>query len=130
VIVMNINVKEARAAGAKAGRLPNGARKTAGANIVPAGIFVLGIGTLVHGLATRFAVTAACGLVAWSFLLEVVGASLGLSHWLLDTSILHHIARAPAAPVQWDMAAILTAIGIVAALAGALAFTRRDLKGA
>jgi ABC-2 type transport system permease protein len=102
----------------------------AGANIVPAGIFVLGIGTLVHGLAPRFAVAAAYGLVAWSFLLEVVGASLGLSHWLLDTSILHHIARAPAAPVQWDMAAILTAIGVAAALAGALAFTRRDLKGA
>jgi ABC-2 type transport system permease protein len=102
----------------------------AGVNIVPAGIFVLGIGTLVHGLAPRFAVAAAYALVAWSFLLEIVGASLGLSHWLLDTSILHHIARAPAAPVQWDMAAILTAIGIAAAITGALAFTRRDLKGA
>ena len=102
----------------------------AGANLVPAGLFVLGIGTLVHGLAPRFATAAAYGLVAWSFLLEIVGASLGLSHWLLDTSILHHIARAPAAPVQWDMAAILTAIGIAAAIAGALAFTRRDLKGA
>ncbi len=102
----------------------------AGLNLVPAGILVLGIGTLVHGLAPRFAVAAAYGLVAWSFLLEIVGASLGLSHWLLDTSILHHIARAPAAPVQWDMAAILTAIGIAAALAGALAFARRDLKGA
>jgi ABC-2 type transport system permease protein len=102
----------------------------AGANLVPAGIFVLGIGTLVHGLAPRVAVAVAYGLVAWSFLLEIVGASLGLSHWLLDTSVLHHIARAPAAPVQWDMATILTAIGIAAALAGALAFTRRDLKGA
>jgi ABC-2 type transport system permease protein len=102
----------------------------AGVNIVPAGIFVLGAGTLVHGLAPRFAVVAAYSLVAWSFLLEIVGASLGLSHWLLDTSVLHHIARAPAAPVQWDMAAILTAIGVAAALAGALAFTRRDLKGA
>ncbi|HEX9356464.1 MAG TPA: ABC transporter permease subunit [Streptosporangiaceae bacterium] len=102
----------------------------AGLNLVPAGIFVLGIGTLVHGLAPRFAVAAAYGLVAWSFLLEIVGASLGLSHWLLDTSILHHVARAPAAPVQWDMAAILTAIGIAAAITGALAFTRRDLKGA
>jgi polyether ionophore transport system permease protein len=102
----------------------------AGANIVPAGIFVLGIGTLVHGLAPRYAVAAAYGLVAWSLLLEIVGASLGLSHWLLDLSVLHHIARAPAAPVQWDMAAILIAIGIAAAIAGALAFTHRDLKGA
>ena len=68
----------------------------AGVNLVPAGIFVLGIGTLVHGLAPRFAAAAAYALVAWSFLLEIVGASLGLSHWLLDTSVLHHIARAPA----------------------------------
>ena len=97
---------------------------------MPAGIFVLGIGTLAHGLAPRFAVAVAYGLVAWSFLLEIVGASLGLNHWLLDTSVLHHIARAPAAPVEWDMAAILTAIGIAAALAGTRAFTHRDIKGA
>ena len=102
----------------------------AGVNLVPGGVFVLGIGILVHGLAPRFAVIAAYLAVAWSFLIEIVGASLGLSHWLLDTSVLHHIARAPAAPVQWDMAATLTAIGIAAAIAGAIAFTRRDLKGA
>lgn len=102
----------------------------AGVNLVPAGIFVLGIGTLVHGLAPRFAVAAAYLVVAWSFLIEVVGASLRLSHWLLDTSIFHHIARAPAAPVQWPMAAIVTAIGIAAAIAGVFAFIRRDLKSA
>ena len=102
----------------------------AGVNLVPAGIFVLGIGTLVYGLAPRYAVAIAYGLVAWSYLLEIVGASLGLSHWLLDLSVLHHIARAPAAPVQWDMAAILIAIGLAAAIAGTLAFAHRDLKGA
>jgi hypothetical protein len=32
--------------------------------------------------------------------------------------------------VQWDMAAILIAIGIAAAIAGTLAFAHRDLKGA
>ncbi len=102
----------------------------AGVNLVPAGIFVLGIGTLAYGLAPRYAAAVAYGLVAWSFLLEILGASLGLSHWLLDTSVFHHIARAPAAPVQWDMAAILIAIGIAAAIAGTLAFARRDLQGA
>jgi ABC-2 type transport system permease protein len=101
----------------------------AGVNLTPAGIFVLGTATLVHGLAPRFAVVAAYLVVAWSFLIEIVGASIGLSHWLLDTSIFHHIARAPAAPVQWDMAAILTAIGIAAAIVGAIAFSRRDLQG-
>lgn len=65
------------------------------------------------------------GLVAWSFLVETVGASLGAAHWLLDLSILHHIARAPAAAVRWNSAAILVAIGLAAAV-GALAFARRD----
>jgi ABC-2 type transport system permease protein len=35
-------------------------------NVVPAGLFVLGIGTMVHGLEPRFAVAVAYGLVAWS----------------------------------------------------------------
>ena len=72
----------------------------------------------------------AYGVVAWSFLVEIIGASLGVSRWLLDLSVLHHIARAPAAAVPWDSAAILIAFGIAAAIAGALAFARRDLKGA
>jgi len=101
----------------------------AGVNVIPAGVFVLGIGTFVHGLAPRLAVTAAYAVVAWSFLVEIIGASLGVSRWLLDTSILHHVARAPAAGVRWDSAAILVAIGIAAAAAGAAAFARRDLAG-
>jgi ABC-2 type transport system permease protein len=101
----------------------------AGANVIPAGIFVLGIGTLVHGLAPRFAVTAAYAIIAWSFLVEIIGANLGVSRWLLDTSVLHHIARAPATAVRGDSAAILAAIGIAAAIAGAAAFARRDLAG-
>ncbi|HET6948982.1 MAG TPA: hypothetical protein VFI47_01300 [Acidimicrobiales bacterium] len=68
--------------------------------------------------------------MAWSFLVEIIGASLGASRWLLDTSILHHIARAPAADVRWDSAAILVVLGLAAATAGASAFARRDLKGA
>ena len=101
----------------------------AGVNVIPAGIFVLGIGTLVHGLAPRFAVTAAYAIIAWSFLVEIIGANLGVSRWLLDTSVLHHIARAPATAVRWDSAAILVAIGIAAAVAGAAAFARRDRAG-
>jgi hypothetical protein len=32
--------------------------------------------------------------------------------------------------VRWDSAAILTGLGILTALIGAVALTRRDLKGA
>lgn len=102
----------------------------AGLNVVPVAIFVLGIGTLVHGLAPRLAGAVAYGLVAWSFFVEVVGASVGASHWLLDTSVLHHIARAPASQVRWDSFAVLLVVGIIAAAAGVWRFARRDLVGA
>lgn len=102
----------------------------AGINVIPAAMFVLGIGTLAHGIAPRLAGPIAYGLVAWSFLVEIIGASIGASRWLLDLSILHHIARAPATPMRWDSAAILVAVGLAAAAVGALAFARRDLKGA
>jgi len=101
----------------------------AGLNVVPVAIVVLGIGTLVHGFAPRFAGAVAYGLVAWSFFVEVVGASVGASHWLLDTSIFHHIARAPADAVHWDSAAVLVVVGIIAAAAGIWRFARRDLAG-
>ena len=101
----------------------------AGLNVVPAGILVLGLGTLVHALTPRLAAIAAYGLVAWSFLIEIIGASLGADRWLLDLSILHHIARAPSVDVRWDSAAILTATGVLAAALGTVVFSRRDLKG-
>ncbi|MHB9857067.1 ABC transporter permease subunit [Streptomyces sp. YIM S03343] len=102
----------------------------AGVNVVPVGVFVLGVGTLAHGLAPRFAGAVTYGVVAWSFLVEIVGAGLNASNWLLDLSVLHHIARAPAADVRWDSVAVLIALGFVAAAAGMAAFARRDLKGA
>ena len=97
---------------------------------MPAGIFVLGIGTLAHGVAPRLAGPVAYGIVVWSFLLEIIGAGIGASHWLLDLSVLHHISRAPATEVRLDSAAILLTLGLVAAAAGAVAFNHRDLKGA
>lgn len=82
-----------------------------GVNVVPVGIFVLGVGTLAQALVPRAAVVVAYGVVAWSFLVEIIGASLGASRWLLDTSILHHIARAPAEPVRWDSLAAVDQLG-------------------
>lgn len=75
-------------------------------------------------------VVAAYTVVAWSFLVEIVGAGLGTSRWLLDTSVLHHVARAPAVGVRWDGNPVLAALGLAAAALGAPAFARRDLRGA
>ena len=69
-------------------------------------------------------------VLTWSLLVELVGGIGAASHWLLDTSVFHHVASAPAVPVDWAADGLLTAGAGVAALVGAGAFARRDLQGA
>jgi ABC-2 type transport system permease protein len=102
----------------------------AGLNVAPPALFVLGIGMLVYGATPRLAPIVAYALVVWSFLLELVGATIRLNHWLLDTSILRHIAPVPAVNPNWTSAGILFALGVAAAGVGAVLLERRDLVGA
>ncbi len=102
----------------------------AGLNVAPPALFVLGVGTLIYGVTPRLARLVVYGLVVWSFLVELVGATLRLNHWLLDTSILRHVAPVPAVDPNWTSAGILVAIGVVAAAAGAVLLQRRDLVAA
>ena len=101
----------------------------AGINIAPPALFVLGAGSLAYGAWPRLAPAVAYGLVAWSFLIELI-ATVITNRWLLDTSVLHHIQPVPAAQPDWTTAAWLTGLGILAALAGTAFFSRRDLAGA
>ncbi len=101
----------------------------AGANIVPPALCLLGLGTLVFGAWPRAATPAAYGLVAWSLLVELIGGSVGLNHFVLDTSIFHQMTAAPAVAPDWTSALAMVLLGLVAALAGGAAFARRDLQG-
>jgi polyether ionophore transport system permease protein len=100
----------------------------AGLNIAPPALFVLGAGCLAYGARPRLASPVAYGLVAWSFLIELL-ATVITSRWLLDTSVLHHIQPVPAAQPDWTTAAWLTGLGILTALTGTALFSRRDLAG-
>jgi ABC-2 type transport system permease protein len=101
----------------------------AGANVVPPAICLLGIGVLALGLWPRATSAVTYGLLAWSFLVDLVGGLAGLNHWLLDTSFLHQMAAAPAQPPNWTTGGVMVVGGIVAAAAGVVAFTHRDLQG-
>jgi ABC-2 type transport system permease protein len=101
----------------------------AGANAVPAALFVLGLGVLAFGVVPRVAASVTYAYVAGSFLLETVGAAVELPERLLDLSVLHHVAPAPAVDPDWAAAGALVTLGIVAAVLGAIAFARRDLEG-
>ena len=73
-----------------------GSLLTAGLNVVPPGLFLLGLGALVLGAWPRRTSTVVYGYLAWSFLIEFAGGVVHTSHWLLDTSVFFHMVPAPA----------------------------------
>jgi ABC-2 type transport system permease protein len=102
----------------------------AGLNVTAPALFVLGVGTLLYGLAPRLAVPILYSLVLWSFVIEIIGSSITTNHWLLDTAVLSDLGPVPAADLDWTAIAWLTGLGVIAAFAGLAAFDRRDLAAA
>ncbi len=103
---------------------------TAGLNVVPPGLFLLGVGALVFGAWPRLTSTVVYGYLAWSFLVEFAGGVVQTSHWLLDTSVFFHMAPAPATAPDWSSMAALTGLGIGGAVLGGLLLCRRDQQNA
>jgi ABC-2 type transport system permease protein len=101
----------------------------AGLSAVVLGVLFLGLATLVFGLAPRYTSPLGLGLVAGTFLLEMVGAIVKAPSWTLEASPFHHLSLAPAKPLDWATLAVIAAIGVLTALLGTFAFTRRDLAG-
>jgi ABC-2 type transport system permease protein len=102
---------------------------TAGINAVIPAAFIIGIGMLTIGLKPRWTSAVTYGVIGWSFLLEMIGPAVHLNHWVLDTSLMHHVALAPAADVRWSAAGVILGLGLLGCIAGALLFNRRDLAG-
>jgi ABC-2 type transport system permease protein len=100
----------------------------AGLNAAVPGAFVLGIGVLVFGLRPRLGPIAAYGVVAWSFLVDLVGSLVRGARWLRDSSVFTHLALAPAERPDWQTAAVIVLLGLAAAALGVVAFGRRDVE--
>ena len=107
-----------------------GSLVTAGLNVVPPGLFILGLGALVLGAWPRLASAAVYGYLAWSFLVEFAGGVVHTSHWLLDTSVFFHMVPAPATSPDWPGMAVITGLGILAAVLGGILLSHRDQKNA
>jgi ABC-2 type transport system permease protein len=101
----------------------------AGLNLCPPALCLMGLGVLALGVVPRAASGVVYALVGWSFLVEVVGGVVGSNRWLLDTSVFHQMAAAPAVAPDGVSAAALVGVGVAAALVGGVAFVRRDLVG-
>jgi polyether ionophore transport system permease protein len=100
----------------------------AGINSTGPAALLLGIGVLTLGFVPRLTSVACWGLLAWGFLLDMLGSAIKVNHWVMDTSLLYHLALAPAVNPDWEIVGIYVAIGCAAALLGGWQFTRRDLQ--
>jgi ABC-2 type transport system permease protein len=101
----------------------------AGLNSAAPAAALAGLGVLLLGFVPRLVTVACWVIVAWAFMLDLLGAVIPVNHWLMDTSLLQHLAPAPAINPDWRVCVTYLAIGVVAAVAGGWRFTRRDLRG-
>ncbi|MGB6453893.1 MAG: hypothetical protein WBH47_05300, partial [Streptosporangiaceae bacterium] len=101
----------------------------AGLNSAGPAVALAGLGVLLLGFAPGLVTAASWAIVAWSFMLDLFGAVIPVNHWLMDTSLLQHLALAPAVSPDWRAGATYLAIGAAAAMLGGCLFTRRDLRG-
>lgn len=103
---------------------------SAAANVLPAIAVFAGLAVLVFGALPRFTVPVAAGAVVVAYVVELVGPLLEWPEWVLDVSPFHHLDQVPADPADVPAALVMTGVGLVLAVAGILAFERRDLAGA
>jgi ABC-2 type transport system permease protein len=110
--------------------LPFGRMLVAGLNCLPVALLFLGIAALAYALAPRAGAGIGYGLVTVGFLWQLFGALLGAPRWLVDATPFAHVGLVPAAAFRPGPAAVMVAIGGVAAAVAVAAFARRDLLGA
>jgi ABC-2 type transport system permease protein len=99
----------------------------AGLNLIAPSVFVLGVAIASLAVVPRATTTVAFGAIVWSFLVQLLSSGISLSHWVLDTSVLHHVNLAPAVDPNWQSASVLAALGIALCIFGAFVFNTRDL---
>ena len=73
----------------------------AGVNSAAPAALLLGIGVLALGFVPRLTSIVCWGLLAWAFLLDMLGSAIKVNHWVMDTSLLYHPALAPAVNPDW-----------------------------
>ncbi len=100
----------------------------AGINAMAPVVLLAGAGVLVFGFVPRLTAVGLYAVVAWSFIMEMLGSIGNLNHWLLDTSILHHVALAPVVKPDWHSVSMYVVLGIGLGFVGWLKFLRRDLQ--
>lgn len=99
-------------------------------NALPAVAVFAGLTVLVFGVAPRLTVAVGASVPLVAYVLEVVGPLLEWPDAVVGLSPFHHLEEVPVDPFGVTAAVVMTAIGVVLAVAGVVAFERRDLVAA
>ncbi|HEV2403517.1 MAG TPA: ABC transporter permease subunit [Candidatus Saccharimonadales bacterium] len=100
----------------------------AGGNMLAPVLFTVGAGIFTLGIWPRLTSVAAYSVLGWSFLISMISSGVNLSHWILDTSVLHQIALAPAVSPNWTTDVVMVGLGLVLSVIGSMVFSARDLR--
>jgi ABC-2 type transport system permease protein len=102
----------------------------AGANCLPVALLFLGVAALAYAVAPRASAGVAYGLVTLAFVWYLVGALVGVPHWLVELTPFAHVGFVPTEQFRSAAALVMLAIGLSTALLALAVFRRRDLAGA
>jgi ABC-2 type transport system permease protein len=99
----------------------------AGLNCLPVSLLFLGVTAAIYALVPRATAPLGYGLLVVMYLWQLFGSLLGAPHWLVEATPFAHVAAVPTEPFQPIAAAVMIAVGLVAAVAATWCFRRRDL---
>jgi polyether ionophore transport system permease protein len=99
----------------------------AGLAQAPAALVVAGIAAALFGLAPRASIAGSWSVLGVAVLLLFLGATLQLSHWVLDISPFQHLPKLPGGTVSAAPLAWLCAIALALGAAGLAGLRRRDI---
>jgi putative exporter of polyketide antibiotics len=119
-------------AGAKVQGVDTGFATTlkAGLNVVPTALLVLGIGATVRSVAPRAAAAAVYGVVAWSFVADLLSSLVDGTRWLEHFSVFDYMALAPSEAVDTTTVVATTLLAVALLALAVVLFTRRDVQTA
>jgi len=111
-------------------RLSLASMLAAGLNCLPVALLFLGLATAAWATVPRAGVVAGYGLLIVAYLWQLFGSLLGVPKWLVKATPFAHVGLVPTQSFRAADAAVMVALGAMAALAGVWRFRQRDLHGA
>jgi len=90
-------------------------------------LFTLGVGTLLYGILPRLSTLVMYCVIAWSFVIDIIGTVISLPDIIIRSSLLHYVSLSPNQPPDWQTFTWLVVLGVGMMTLGIIAFSKRDI---